>query len=266
VSVNFTSSHRGGSGTPMVCLHGFTGTWRMWEPILPALERHHDVLAPTLLGHAGGGPLSEPVEEERQLDALEQAMDDAGFDTAHIVGNSLGGYLALRLAERQRARTVVALAPAGGWANGDSSFEDTLDFFTTTKQMVQAAAPFADQIAATPDGRRQATLMVAENYEHLAPELVAHLIVGAANCDATEPLIAYALENGWMVHPELIRCPVRIVWGTADKLLAWPSAAERYRKDWLPTADWVELEGIGHCPQLDVPSETAELILGFTRR
>ena len=33
-----------------------------------------------------------------------------------------------------------------------------------------------------------------------------------------------------------------------------------------PHADWVELDGVGHCPQLDVPLETAELILGFTAR
>jgi len=50
----FTASHRGGAGTPMVCLHGFTGTWRVWELVLAQLERHHDVLAPTLPGHAGG--------------------------------------------------------------------------------------------------------------------------------------------------------------------------------------------------------------------
>ena len=60
-----------------------------------------------------------------------------------------------------------------------------------------------------------------------------------------------------------IRCPVRVVWGTADRLLPWPVAALRYRRDWLPHADWIELDGIGHCPQLDVPLETAELILGF---
>jgi pimeloyl-ACP methyl ester carboxylesterase len=51
----FTASHRGGSGPPLVCLHGFLDTWRTWELVLPALERHHDVLAPTLAGHAGGG-------------------------------------------------------------------------------------------------------------------------------------------------------------------------------------------------------------------
>ena len=49
-------------------------------------------------------------------------MDDAGFETAHVAGNSLGGYVALQLAARGRARSVVALAPAGGWAEGDESF------------------------------------------------------------------------------------------------------------------------------------------------
>ena len=57
---------------------------------------------------------------------------------------------------------------------------------------------------------------------------------------------------------------MRIVWGTEDRLLPWPSAAARFRREWLPHADWVELDGVGHCPQLDVPLETAQLILGFT--
>jgi pimeloyl-ACP methyl ester carboxylesterase len=54
----FTPAHRGGEGPPLLCLHGFTDTWRTWELVLPALERRHDVLAPTLLGHAGGPPLA----------------------------------------------------------------------------------------------------------------------------------------------------------------------------------------------------------------
>ena len=39
---------------------------------------------------------------------------------------------------------------------------------------------------------------------------------------------------------------------------------DRFRHDWLPHADWVVLDGVGHCPQLDVPLEAAQLILGFT--
>jgi pimeloyl-ACP methyl ester carboxylesterase len=58
---------------------------------------------------------------------------------------------------------------------------------------------------------------------------------------------------------------VRIVWGAEDRLLPWPSAAARYREQ-LPQADWVVLDGVGHCPQLDVRLETAQLILGFTAR
>jgi pimeloyl-ACP methyl ester carboxylesterase len=54
------------------------------------------------------------------------------------------------------------------------------------------------------------------------------------------------------------------VWGTEDRLLPWPAAATRYRREWLPQADWVELEEVGHAPQLDVPLETAQLILGVT--
>ena len=106
----------------MVCLHGIADTWRTWQLVLPALERHHDVLAPTLPGHAGGPPIDGDAGAALLGDAVERAMDKAGFATAHLVGNSLGGYLALHLAARGRADTVVALAPAGGWAAGDDSF------------------------------------------------------------------------------------------------------------------------------------------------
>jgi pimeloyl-ACP methyl ester carboxylesterase len=232
--------------------------------VLPALERHHDVLAPTLPGHAGGPPLGDAVTGAGIADALERMMDAAGFGTAHIVGNSLGGYAALHLAARGRARSVVALAPAGGWAVGDESYRVTLAYFRTMKEQLRGIAQHADAIASTPDGRRRATMDITANHEHLPPELVAHLIRGAASCDAVDPLVAGALGEGWWLDAERVECPVRIVWGTADRLLEWPSAAARYATDWLPHADWVELDGVGHCPQLDVPLETAQLIVGFT--
>jgi pimeloyl-ACP methyl ester carboxylesterase len=249
-----------------VCLHGFTDTWRTWELVLPELERHHDVLAPTLLGHAGAEPLAHEVDNAQIPDAIERAMDDAGFETAHIVGNSLGGYVALQLAERGRAESVVALAPAGGWADGDESYKETLHLFGAMQEQVRAAAPHADAIAASRAGRRAATQYITTNFAHIPAELIAHQLVGAARCDAAFPLIELALREGWPLEAQKITCPVRIVWGTDDKLLRWPAAAARYREDWFPHADWVELDGIGHCPQLDIPVETAQLILGFTQR
>ncbi|MDX6690258.1 MAG: hypothetical protein QOG15_1715 [Solirubrobacteraceae bacterium] len=261
----FTPEHRGGAGSPLVCLHGFTGTWRAWELVLPDLERHHDVLAPTLLGHAGGPPLEGDVSDALILDTVERAMDDAGFGRAHIVGNSLGGYLALKLAERGRAESVVALAPAGGWAAGDESYRDTALLFATLYEQMRAAAPHAGALMASAAGRRQATQLITTHFEHIPAELLAHQISGAASCRGALPMIEYALREGWhSLDAERITCPVRVVWGTDDKLLPWPSAAARLRQEWLPHADWVELEGIGHCPQLDVPLETAQLILGLT--
>lgn len=262
----FTAAHRGGSGAPMVLLHGFTDTWRRWDLVLPALERHHDVLAPTLLGHAGGPALNGEASDDVVADAIERAMDEAGFTAAHIVGNSLGGYIALQLAARDRAESLVALAPAGGWAEGDQSFRETLAHFTTMQKLVQDALPHVDAIVATPDGRRRATELIATHYEHIPADLIAHQIHGVAKCAAVEPLIDFALREGWHLDAERVNCPVRIVWGTDDRLLPWPSAAARYREDWLPHADWVVLDGIGHSPQLDVPLETAQLILGFTGR
>ncbi len=259
----FTAQHRGGAGDPLVLVHGFTDTWRTWELVLPALEARHDVLAVTLAGHAGGPEMSGDISDDTLAVAVERAMDDAGIDTAHLVGNSLGGYTALRLAARGRARTVVALAPAGGWAEADDSYKDTLQHFITTQDLVQAAAPQAEAIAASPEGRRRATEFITTHYEHIPPALIAHQIRGAAGCVAAGRLIEYAFVHGWSIDPERITCPVRFVWGTADRLLVWPRAAERYRAD-LPTADWVVLDDIGHCPQLDVPLETAQLILGFT--
>jgi pimeloyl-ACP methyl ester carboxylesterase len=258
-----TAAHRGGSGPPMVLLHGFTDTWKTWELVLPALERRHDVLAPALAGHLGGPPLPEDLDGDTVADLVEAAMDEAGFATAHLVGNSLGGYLALQLAARGRARSVVALAPAGGWADGDDSYREVLDHFPRMQAELAPAAAQAEALVATPLGRRRATALLTTNYEHIPAELCATLIRGVAGCDGLAPLVALAHEQGWVVDPSRVDCPLRIVWGTADRLLAWPRAAERYRR-WFPAADWIELDDVGHAPQLDVPLETAQLILGFT--
>jgi pimeloyl-ACP methyl ester carboxylesterase len=119
---------------------------------------------------------------------------------------------------------------------------------------------------ASAEGRRLATQFIATNFEHIPAELLVHTLLGIASCKGAAPMIDYALREGYRVEAEQITCPVRIVWGTDDKLLPWPSTAVRFRNEWLPHADWVELDGVGHCPQLDVPLETAQLILGFTRR
>jgi pimeloyl-ACP methyl ester carboxylesterase len=263
VIAGLSAAHRGGSGPPLLLLHGFTGSWRVWDLVLAQLERRHDVLAPTLPGHAGGPPIADVVSTDEVVDAVERMLDEAGFETAHLVGNSLGGYLALRLAQRGRARSVVALSPAGGWPAGDPALAQTLALFPEWQEAFRLLAPTADAVARSPEGRRRVTSALAVDGERLPPELVVHIINATAFCPGTQALIDTALREGYELSPERITCPVRVVWGTQDALLPWPSTATRYRQ-WLPHADWIELDGVGHCPQFDVPLETAQLILGFT--
>ncbi|MDQ3677188.1 MAG: alpha/beta fold hydrolase [Actinomycetota bacterium] len=168
-------------------------------------KRHHEVLAPTLLGHAGGPPLDGEVSGAVIVDAIERAMDDAGFESAHMVGNSLGGQVALRLAARGRAESVVAFAPAGGWAKGDESFKKLLGFQATMHDQVKAGAPHAQAIVASAEGRRRATRLSTTNFEQLA-----HQMLGVASCTGAASMIEYGLREGYSsLDAEKITCSRR---------------------------------------------------------
>ncbi|MBS1885442.1 MAG: alpha/beta hydrolase [Actinobacteria bacterium] len=256
--------HRGGAGPPLLLLHGFTDTWRTWELVLPRLERRFEVIAPSLAGHAGGPPLGAGIAPDVAIvDAVEAALDEAGWEAPAIAGNSLGGYVGLHLAARGRARSVVAIAPAGGWPLGDPAIEETLRYFKVMQRLVRDAVLRAKLIASTPEGRASSTAAFASTAEHMSPDLVAWLIRGAAACEVM-PLVDHAAAHGWEIDAEAITCPVRLLWGSEDRLLPLPGAAVRFRQEWLPQAEWIEIEGAGHCPQLDHPIETAELIAGFS--
>lgn len=260
----FTPFHRGGSGPPLVLIHGFTDTWRTWELLLPRLEQSFDVFAVTMPGHAGGPTAAEPFTSDTMPDGIEVAMDEAGIEAAHLAGNSLGGFVALQLASRGRALSVTGLAPAGGWS---AEFQEqyALDYFITQQKLVKRAAPFADQIASTPEGREQATRFIVEDHSLITPDMVVHQLLGAAYCPGAIAMVEAARREGFELDAERIDCPVRFVWGTEDRLLRWPETAVRFREEWLPAAEYIELEGVGHCPQLEVPLEVAELIAGTAR-
>ena len=83
--------------------------------MLPLLEERFDVLAVDLPGFGRSEPFPPSVDStpEALADAVEDEMGRAGFDRAHLAGNSLGGWVSLELARRGRAESVTAISPAG---------------------------------------------------------------------------------------------------------------------------------------------------------
>lgn len=256
--------HRGGAGEPLLCVHGITDTWRSWELLAPLLEPDHDLLAITLLGHSGGRALGtdRPVRLLDLADEAERDMDAAGFETAHLVGNSLGGWIVLELAARGRARSVTALAPAGGWDPGNPWIYPTLLDFVLTQRFLRLLGPRAAALASRAGLRRLALYRLVSDPASVPAPLAAALIRGAAECPALEPLLAETRGEG---YPEIgaIDCPVRIVWGTRDRLLPLKHLSARLRRS-IPNAEWIELDRAGHLLQIDRPERCAELVRELT--
>jgi len=262
------SSHRGGDGTPLLLIHGFSDTWRGWKPVLPLLERHHDVLAATVAGHYEGAALPDGAEPTTAAlaDALERDMDAAGFETAHIAGNSLGGWLALELAARGRARSVVALAPAGGWER-DPRIERRLGrLFRMNHCLARRSAPYADRLMRRPRIRRLSFRDVAVHPERIPPAAAAHMIKGVAGCDVYQAFIELTLRDGFPPSLAPIACPVRIAWSERDRIIL-PRAEYQTRLSRLvPDAEVITLAGVGHVPMHDDPELVARTITEVTAR
>lgn len=107
--------HDEGSGPALVLLHGLGGTWHIWKPVIAMLGKRYRIIAPTLPGHCNGPVL--PAHAEATVAAMAETLIATlrarGVESAHVAGNSLGGWLALELARRGFARSVVAFSPAG---------------------------------------------------------------------------------------------------------------------------------------------------------
>ena len=264
VSFELEPRHRTGSGDPLVLLHGFTGTWRMWVPVIQTLSRRFDVLAPTLAGHCGADPWKEGVEPTitALADAAEAELDAAGIETAHISGNSLGGWLGLELAKRGRARSVVAIAPAGGWKEGDEAENRRLKgFFHRTRKLTKLAYPRARGLVTRPRLRKLMFRDVMEHGERIPPGEAAHLMQGMLECSIFFDFIEAVIRDGPATELDRISVPVLVAWAEKDTIFP----IDRYEDAFaaVPGVEVVRLNGCGHVPMYDDPDLVARTIADF---
>jgi pimeloyl-ACP methyl ester carboxylesterase len=257
---------RGGEGEPMVLIHGFSATPAVWQPLLETLERNHDVVAVTLAGHVGGQEVpAETASLTVLVDAVERDMDDAGFDTAHLVGNSLGGWIALELARRGRARSVVAIAPAGGWEAGTRDERRLRNLFRRSHRLASALAPHADSVLRRPRLRRLLLSQGVARGELIPPATAAAMVRDSVECPIYFPLMDAILRDGPPASFSGISCPVLLAWGTRDRILPAPRYSARLR-NMIPAAEWLEFAGLGHMPMSDDRELVARTIIDFTTK
>src|SRR5215213_597191 len=108
---------RTGRGEPLVLVHGQGFSRRCWDPIIDLLAADRDVIAVDLPGHGESPrqPKGTGSAPHDQAVAVAELLDELDLPTAHIAGNSSGGWVALELGRLQRARSVTAISPAGLW-------------------------------------------------------------------------------------------------------------------------------------------------------
>lgn len=258
------ASHRGGSGEPLVLIHGFADTWRVWKPVLPALEARHDVLAVGVAGHFECAPLPQDVEPsiDALVDALERDMDAAGFETAHLVGNSLGGWLALELARRGRARSVVAISPAGGWEPGSREERRVEKLFRQAHKVISWLGPRAERMARRRLGRWFLFRTSFAKPSRVDPEEAAYGIRAFVGCPIFFGLVEAILRDGPPRDFTGVSCPVLLAWAGKDRILPLKGYSQRFR-ELLPGAEFRILPKVGHMPMPDDPDLVARTILDF---
>ena len=252
---------RGGSGEPLVLVHGIGSCWRCWDPVVPLLREHHDVIALDLPGFGESRAIEGQPTVYAITDALEEALVAAGLDGAHLVGNSLGGWIVAELAAKGRAGSAVAISPAGLATQREIAFaKRTLG---PAQKAAKRIAPMADRLVATGAGRALLFNQVHRRPWRVAPEAAAHQLRMLAGSESFVDTLDWACTSGSQPRGlERISCPFRVLWGTLDFVLPY-----RQAKRWVqivPGADLVTLKGLGHLPMPDDPELVAEKILEVT--
>jgi pimeloyl-ACP methyl ester carboxylesterase len=230
---------RGAAGAPeLLVLHGLGDSIAGWARVLGPLSRTYRVHIVDLPGHG----LSAPPPDFRVATMLEPlARYAAGLAAPVLVGHSLGGWLAARLAllPGSAARGLILVNPAGAvlpeeeWA----AFRQLFDRADTRAYLERAfhAAPIALR---------------------LFPDEIAR----AMSSPATRAFLAAVARDDFLRDAELasLRMPVRIIWGERDRLL--PAGSLPFFRAHLPRADVVVLRRAGHLPHLEAPAELARAI------
>jgi pimeloyl-ACP methyl ester carboxylesterase len=242
-----------GVGEPLLALHGLGATKASFLPTLAALAESHRVIAVDLPGFGESHkPIAAPYDAAWFARRVLDLMDALGLERAHLVGNSMGGRVAIEtgLTSRDRVGAVVLLCPAVAWLR-ERPWAPFLRLLRPELGLLQVAPrPLVEGIVrrVIPGAQDGWSAAGVDEFlrSYLTPRGRAAFYAAARNIYLDEP------EDFWNRLGSL-ECDSLFVWGERDGLV--PVAFRRHVERHHPAATHLVLD-CGHVPQLEVPRET----------
>lgn len=236
---------RKGSGTPVVLIHGIGHRREAFGEVFERLAATYDVIALDLPGH-GLSPEPATYTMEETVAELEEFFAELGLDRPHVVGNSLGGLIALELGKRGTVASVTALSPASFWNKPEQVW--AAGTLSTLKLMTYSPTPVLKLFASKPLLRRISLQSLYVHPERLTPEEALGDSLNLRRSKAFWAIIKQAPGVKWSGETVV---PTTVAWAEKDRVLL-PRQAKRAAAA-LPKSRHVTLPDAGHVSMIDVP-------------
>lgn len=260
---------RGGTGSPVVLLHGggpgASGLTNFSRNI-DALATRHDVIVPDLPGYGRSTKRIDRSDPFRSLgDAVRGLLDALGIERAHLVGNSYGGAAALRMAldTPDRAERLVLMGPGGVGTSRSlptAGLNALLDYYGGDGPSMAKIETFIREFLVA-DGDSVPRAAIAARFEaSIDPEVV-------ANPPLRRPSGPAALRTIWRMdftRDKALRRlpnPTLVIWGDEDKVNR-PSGGPTLAKT-IPNCELWAVPNVGHWVQWEAAGEFNRRVLAF---
>jgi pimeloyl-ACP methyl ester carboxylesterase len=234
--------------------------WSKWEPVLPYLDGF-EIIAPTLAGWQGGNPLVGPITLDIVTRGVLEEMDRAGFESAHIIGCSMGGTAALGVARAGRARSAPAICPAGG--SGKEQTARLVQHYEMLNNLSWFRRLLVPIVLSRPHIRRIALRAVLEHGDRISTRQAIALRRNSANGDWENILRGFAAFQ--LETTPQVTVPFMLAWGELDRFTPMLDEQPLWQKA-VPHAESRVLSGVGHLPMFDDPHQTGRLMRGWLDR
>ena len=252
----------------MLLLHPFMMSQNVWKKVAPQIAGtgRYEVFAPTMPGHNGGSRGPFFLDSGSLADDVERRLDALGWGSAHIVGNSLGGWVAFELERRGRARTLTGIAPAGGWTRYTPAKFEIVAKFVAGLPVWLLTRALGPRVLKLPFSRRIAYLPVSASAEGLSEADLMDIIDDVSHCSAYYQLLVKSLLLPGLLELAETRTPTHLVICEKDRVLPTPRFTRHFTKH-LPSNTLVTtLDGVGHIPMYEAPGRIADVIVEFIDR